>query len=217
MSLVPLVSQSLGLGLSLHLIVQPRGKILVDPDRSTVVHNTMVTVRESKHLHLLRRHTRSHEEINHGSSVLVVHVVVTGAVKNTELAGDVLEARYIVHGRLEVSLLVLVQCLHVTLSVHGVIESPVRHRGGDETEAKDTRVRFNGLGCKVTAVRPSPHTDLLGVDIIKHGSKLLSSPDLIERLKLAKLRSHHGTVLATTHSSSTVVNSVDNVLELRVG
>jgi hypothetical protein len=53
-SLVPLMSQSLGLGLSLNLIIQPRSEILIYPRRSAIVHNTMITIRERKHLHLVR-------------------------------------------------------------------------------------------------------------------------------------------------------------------
>ncbi|KAI6756129.1 hypothetical protein HG530_011865 [Fusarium avenaceum] len=149
--------------------------------------------------------------------MLVMNVVITCTVEDAESTVDVLETVDVVHGCLEVAFAVILKGLHVALGVHGIVEAPVRHRCCDEAEAKYSGVGLDGLGCEVSAVRPAPHADLLRVYVVEPLDELLGSPDLIQRLKFSELRGHKRAVLSAAHGSTTVIDGVDNVLQLRVG
>lgn len=93
--------------------------------------NTMITIREPLHLHLLWRHPPGNERVYQCCRVLEVHVIVSRTMLHQEASSNILKSVDLPHRRRSVASCVGRERAHVTLSVHGVVEAPVTHGGRD--------------------------------------------------------------------------------------
>src|SRR5690606_3231453 len=145
---------------------------------------------------------------------LKVDIVIRHAVHNQEslVTGQSLS---IANRSILVALWIVLRSVHVALRIDTIIESPIGNRCDSHTVPEClTGVLFERFESHKTAVRPTPDSNVVGVDVWLCGPDL-GRLDLVAGFVVAEVTADYAAGSAADKASAATIHGDDNGIEVR--
>ena len=126
--------------------------LLVNQSRRAMEIDVMITICEPLNMELLRADLPHSQSVDQDGRVLEMHIVVSSSVLDEEAPTYVLETSRLADRSGVVTCFIGGEQLHVSLGIHGVVESPVRDRSCQDGEGESVAVEFEDFSGEVATV-----------------------------------------------------------------